>query len=193
MSTSSPSTETMMRELRDEVRQHLRSGRVIVAIDGLPGAGQAEFADALAGAFAEEGVTALRASISGFRKPGSAAETDVDELRRVLVEPFRSKAPQGFALAPGAALTTAPVDAVLVVDGDFLLRAGLRGLWNWSAWLEVHPSAASERLTRETGAEPEPGADANGAAYRREGQAAASALVDNTDASNPVRIFGDFC
>jgi uridine kinase len=193
MSSTSTSAAKTMRELRDEVRQHLRSGRVIVAIDGLPGAGQAEFADALAAAFAEEGETAVRASISGFRKPGPARETDVDELRRVLVEPFRSKAPEGFALTPGAALTTAPADAVLVVDGDFLLRTGLRGLWNWSAWLEVHPTAAHARLARETGTEPEPGTEANGAAYRREGQAAASAIVENTDAANPVRIFGDFC
>jgi len=189
----------MMRELRAEVRQNLRRGRVILAVDGTPGSGQADLADALAAAFAEEGETALRAHAADFADANGRVDTA--EMRRLLVEPFRSSSPGGFSLAPSAESTVAPADVVLVVDGDHLLDRDLRGLWNWSVWLEVHPTAAFARLAREGRAEADPDAESNAAlraaaaAYRRSSNpgAAASALIENSDPANPTRIFGDFC
>ena len=190
-----------MRELRAEVRQNLRSGRVIVAVDGTPGSGQADVADALAAAFVEEGETALRASAADFSDSASGAPADADAVRRLLVEPFRSSAPEGVALSPSASPTPVPRDAVLIVDGDFLLTRELRALWNWSVWLEVHPTSAFARLAREGRADADPAAESNAPAreaaarYRRTSNpsAAASALIENTDPENPTRIFGDFC
>lgn len=199
MNSPSPSAASMMRELRAEVRQNLRRGRVIVAVDGTPGSGQADVADALAAAFAEEGETALRASAADFAD--AEGRLDVEAVRRVLVEPFRSSSPEGFSLSPSAGATTAPADALLVVDGDFLLTRELRGLWNWSVWLETHPTAAFARLAADGRADPDPAAASNAAvrdavaSYRRSSNpgAAASALIENTDPENPTRIFGDFC
>lgn len=199
MNSPSTSAASMMRELRAEVRQNLRRGRVIVAVDGTPGSGQADVADALAAAFAEEGEIALRASAADFAD--ADGRLDVDRLRRVLVEPFRSSSPDGFSLTPSAQATTAPPDALLIVDGDFLLTRELRGLWNWSVWLETHPTSAFARLARDGRAEADPTAASNAAlrdaagSYRRSSNpgAAASALIENTDPENPTRIFGDFC
>ncbi len=60
---------TFLRELRDEARQHYRSGRVIIAVDGIDGAGKTVFADALAEVFAEGGSAVFRASIDDFHRP----------------------------------------------------------------------------------------------------------------------------
>ncbi|MFG6443724.1 hypothetical protein ACFXQA_00460 [Microbacterium sp. P07] len=200
MNSPSSAAASMMRELRAEVRQHLRSGRVIVAVDGTPGSGQAEAADALAAAFVEDGATVLRASASDFVEPGTTGHLDPDQLRRLLIEPFRAGSPS-FSLAPTGEPATAPSDAVLIVDGDYLLGRDLRGMWNWSVWLEVHPTAAFARLAREGRGDADPAAESNAslrdaaAAYRRASNpsAAASALIENTDPENPTRIFGDFC
>ena len=64
----SPPPPRFLRELRDEARQHYRSGRVIIAVDGIDGAGKTMFADALAEVFAEGGSAVFRASIDDFRR-----------------------------------------------------------------------------------------------------------------------------
>ena len=58
----------LWRELRDEVRRSYPAGRVVVAIDGIDGAGKTTFADGLAEVFAEEGSAVYRASIDGFHR-----------------------------------------------------------------------------------------------------------------------------
>ncbi len=60
---------TLLRELRDEARHHYRSGRVVIAVDGIDGAGKTVFADALADVFAEDGSAVFRASIDDFHRP----------------------------------------------------------------------------------------------------------------------------
>lgn len=209
---TNPAT-TLWRSLRDEVRQHYPAGRVIVAVDG--GTDAPAFADGLAEAFAEEGATVFRASMDDFRRPrterlaqgstpaGFYRDTYDDlTLRRVLIEPFRTGEGAGFQLTAFDAArdmpvepqwVTAPRDAVLVVDGPFLLRPELRGLWNWSVRLETPPVPAST-----TGIEPdepdEPWRDAHELYVREaEPRASASAIVDSSDPARPVRIFGDFC
>lgn len=220
---STPVT-SLQRDLRDEVRQHYRAGRVIVAVDGIDGAGKSVFADGLAEVFAEDGAAVYRASLDGFQRPRAERYArgrtspeghyldsyDYATFRRVLVDPFRVGGSAGFQLeafdaardAPvEAQWVTAPRDAVLVVDGIFLHRPELRGLWDWSLWLEVPFRVAYARRALRGGGDPDPDAPVN--ARYRQGQErylreadprrAASAVVENSDLANPVRVFGDYC
>ncbi|MFS0733445.1 uridine kinase [Microbacterium sp. 1P10UB] len=219
---------SLWRDLRDEVRHNYPAGRVVLAVDGVDGAGKTTFADGLAEAFSEAGSAVYRASIDGFHRPRSeryargrdSAEGfyrdsyDYATFRRVLLDPFREGAQTGgstgFQLsafdvtrdAPvEAAWVTAPRDAVLIVDGIFLNRPELRGLWNWSLWLEVPYAVSFARLALRDGSDPDPDAPANARyrggqeLYRREARpsAAATAIVENSDLAHPVRIFGDYC
>jgi uridine kinase len=219
---------TLLRELRDEVRLHYRGGRVIIAVDGLDGAGKTTFADSLAEVFAEDGSAVFRASIDGFHRPrreryarGSQSPEgfyndsyDYSLFRRVLIEPFRdgmqTRGATGFQLSAFDVVrdapvesrwVTAPEDAVLIVDGIFLHRPELRGLWHWSVWLEVPLEVTYERMSRRDGSDPDPSARSNARyvegqqLYLRDAtpQVAASAIIDNTDPAHPTRVYGDFC
>ena len=156
---------TLWRELRDEVRQHYRGGRVIVAVDGIDGAGKTVFADGarrglrrgrLGGVprvdrrLPSPARRALRArpharprastATRSTTRPSAACSSTRSATAR------RPSATTGFQLAAfdlardtpvESAWVTAPRDAVLIVDGIFLHRPELRGLWNWSVWLDV--------------------------------------------------------
>jgi uridine kinase len=223
---TTPAT-TLWRGLRDEVRRHYRAGRVIVAVDGRDGAGKTVFADGLAAVFAEDGSAVFRASIDDFHRPRAeryargrtSAEGfyrdsyDYATFRRVLIDPFRdgrqTAATTGFQLAAfdlardtpvESAWVTAPRDAVLIVDGIFLHRPELRGLWDWSVWLDVPVDVAFLRMAERDRTDPDFRAASN--ARYRDGQelylrdarprAAASAIVDNTDLEHPMRVYEDF-
>lgn len=217
-------TTTLWRDLRDRVRRQSPAGRVIVAVDGLDGAGKTVFADGLAEVFAETGDAVFRAGIDGFHRPrieryargrrspeGFYLDSyDYPTFRRVLIDPFRdgaqTAAATGFQLAAFDVVrdapvesqwVTAPLDAVLVIDGIFLNRPQLRDLWDWSIWLDVPFETAFARMALRDGSEPDPDAPAN--ARYRQGQElyldearpreAASVIVDNTDLARP-RIVG---
>jgi len=219
---------TLLRGLRDEARQHYRGGRVIIAVDGIDGAGKTVFADALAEVFAEDGSAVFRASIDDFHRPRAERYArgvrspegfyrdsyDYSTFRRVLIDPFRdgaqTGATTGFQLAAfddardspvEAAWTTAPRDAVLIVDGIFLHRPELRGLWNWSIWLDVPIDVAYRRMALRDGSDPNPSAPAN--TRYRDGQELylkdatpreqAPVIIDNTDLAHPRRVFADSC
>src|SRR5918994_1676380 len=79
---------TLWRELRDEVTHLYGGGRVIVAVDGIDGAGKTTFADGLAEVFAEAGSAVYRASIDGFHRP--RAERCGARRRRHLPAPPRA-------------------------------------------------------------------------------------------------------
>ena len=217
-------TTTLWRELRDRVRRRNAGGRVIVAVDGLDGAGKTVFADGLAEVFAETGDAVFRASIDGFHRPRSERylrgrtspegfyrdSFDYATFRRVLIDPFRdgaqTAATTGFQLAAFDVVrdapvesqwVTAPLDAVLVVDGIFLHRPELRDLWDWSIWLDVPFDVSYARMALRDGSDPDPDAPSN--ARYRQGQEiylrearpreAASVIVDNVDLAHP-RIVG---
>jgi uridine kinase len=219
---------SLMRELRREVRQHYRAGRVILAVDGRDGAGKTTFADTLAEVFAEDAVAVFRASIDDFHRPRAERYArgrtspegfyhdsfDYPTFRRVLIEPFRdglqTAAATGFQLAAfdvardapvESRWVTAPEDAVLIVDGIFLLRPELRGLWNWSVWLDVPIDVAYRRMAERDGSDPDFRAASNARyrvgfeLYERDARprAAASAIVDNTEPAHPRRVFQDYC
>ncbi|GAA2005246.1 uridine kinase [Microbacterium ulmi] len=219
---------TLLRELRAEIRQHYRGGRIIVAVDGRDGAGKSTFAETLAQVLAEDGSAVFHAGIDGFHRPRAERYArgrtspegfyrdsyDYATFRRVLIDPFRegyqTAATTGFQLAAfdverdtpvESRWVTAPEDAVLVVEGIFLHRPELRGLWNWSLWLDVPIDVAFLRMAARDGGDPDFLAESNARyrvgfdLYEREAKprVAASAIVDNTDPAHPARVFQDFC
>ncbi|MEN2737922.1 hypothetical protein ABCS02_09035 [Microbacterium sp. X-17] len=174
---------TLWRELRDEVRHHYPRGRIVIGVDGTRAAA---FADGLAETFAEDGGVAVRASLAAFLRPRAHrtddAPYDTATFRRVLIDPFRdlgqTGGTAGFQLAAFdaerdtpvvAQWTTAPRDAILIVDGTGLQQPGLAGLWNWTAWLDAGEPHRQGEATR------------------------ADAIVDVTRPGDPRRVFRDFC
>lgn len=211
-----------LRGLTSEITHNYGRGRVIVAVDGIDGSGTAEFADGLAATFREAGYDTFRASIEEFHAPrrrDDAAETpaefyeesyDYRTFRRVLIDPYRMGGSTGFQTsgfdrqrdAPSQARwLTAGRDAMLVVDGVFLGRDELKGIWNYSIYLEVPWPVAFARLADQSGGDPDPAAPSN--QLRLQGQelyladafprGRANAIVDNTDADRPTREFADSC
>lgn len=131
--------------------------RVVVALDGVDGAGKTVLGHELAALVAPHR-EARRVSVDGFHRPaahryarGRTPETfyrdqyDHDAVRQRLVEPFRAGRPWARAVhdverevvvdAPPEA--SAGPDAVLFVDGIFLHRPELVDLWDSGVWVEV--------------------------------------------------------
>ena len=198
-----PRKEDVVAEIADEIRHNYATGRTLVAVDGREGSGQAEFADALVAALEAGGTAAARLPMKAF---ATRAEDeyrdgyDYDDFRTTAVAPFRS----GEAVMPELRDRVAPPglpdelprDAVLVVDGVFLNRPEISGLWKHSVWLQV-PQAETEARLREAGVpdgEIERIAAAQGR-YRShlDPTAKATTLVDNSDPEHPRRIFADSC
>ena len=191
---------TFLRALADEILQHHGRGRVIVAIDGPLQSGKTAFGDDLAAVFAEREHAVFRASMEGFHRSRAAqaafgADTparyhahgfDESALRRVLVEPFRLGGSTAFVtrvLDPARDAwvepkwLTGPHDAILVLDGRFVLRDRLAGLWDFRIALDGDPVDPADKLAY---AEGDP-------------RIAASAVVDNSDPEHPRRRFFDSC
>jgi uridine kinase len=148
-----------LRGLVGELRRVYPLGRVIAAVDS--GVTGGRFADDLALVFRESEVDTFRASLSGFhasraQRTRLGPETpesyyrdgyDYVTLRRTLIDPFRVAGSAGFQTvafdverdqAAESRWLTAGPDAVLVIDGEFALRPGLRDEWNASVLL-VNP------------------------------------------------------
>jgi uridine kinase len=127
--------------------------------------GKTTLADELALLLRSRGREVIRASAESFHLPRAQRyrhgefspeanyhdSFDYDALRRVLLDPLGPDGDRRYqhavydldtdtALSPPA--TTAPADAVLLLDGVFLLRPELIGRWN----LSIFVSAAFERI-----------------------------------------------
>ncbi|MEV8214810.1 hypothetical protein [Leifsonia sp. NPDC077715] len=167
-----------LRELVAAIRRKAPAGRAVIAVDG--GRLDGGFADDLADVFREAGSDTFRASISNFHSSRAyrtrlGRETpesyyrdayDYVTLRRVLLDPFRLGGSTGFQLAAFDAVRDQPVearwltagmDAVLVLDGEFLLRPSLRAEWTASIRLvnappndlyieDAHPASHADHL-----------------------------------------------
>lgn len=166
--SSENAVETLQRSLRDLMRQNNRSGRIVVAIDALDREAASTFADGFEQAIADEGTAVFHVALAD----------GAPHIRERLIAPFRAGEPFG----PGH---VAPADAVLVVSGRFLNAPDVRGLWNFSAWLEDNPPIGAARPAR-----PE-----DEAHYLRTvgPKSVASVIVENSDPAHPVQVFGDFC
>ena len=135
-----------------------------VAVDGAPAAGKTTLADELAAALRARGRDVIRASIDDLLFPraqryprgeysaeGCYFDThDYDALKRVLLDALgpggdRRFRPAVYDHTADAVLSppvmTAPVDAVLLFDGVFLLRPELIDRWD----LRIFVSTALEK------------------------------------------------
>lgn len=196
---STPRTE-FLRALATEIMGNYGRGRTIVAIDGTDASGRESFADDLAAVLREREHPAFRASLRYFRRSRAEQDRfgpeslerhyrfghDYSALRRVLVEPFRMGGSTGFVTQvfdPDSdawiepTWQTAPDDATLIVDGEFANRRELRELWSYSVLLDGEAESEADRLYL---AEDRP-------------REQASAVIDNTDAASPRRVFLDSC
>jgi uridine kinase len=136
-----------------------------VAVDGPPAAGKTTLADELAQLLRGRGREVIRTTTESFHLPLAQRyrrgefspeanyrdSFDYDALQRVLLDPLgpdgdRRYQPAVYDFETDTALsppvTTAPADAVLLLDGVFLLRPELIGRWD----LSIFVSAAFERI-----------------------------------------------
>ena len=215
-----PEKKDALDALAAEIVALYAGGRVVVAIDGMDGAGKTHFADDLGVALTATGRSVFRASMDDFyrskaERHARGAESpdgyyrdsfDYSTFRRVLLEPFRLGGSTAFVTAAfdhvrdlpvQAKWRTGPKDAMLVLDGIFLNRPELAGLWNYSVWLlEVTREIAEKRMLDRDGP--------TGNAERYRGgqdlylsevnpRTAASSIIDNCDFDHPRRIFADSC
>jgi uridine kinase len=224
MTRWAPLKADVLDALATEILQQYSRGRVIIAVDGLDGSGKTHFARGLAEAIAQRGHAVFTASIDDFHQPYELATAageddgpgwyrnayDYSLLRRVLLDPFKLSVGTGFVTAGfdrdrnipvEPRWRTGPRDAILIVEGVFLHRPELRGLWNYSIWLEVAPAIALARYSERDGTSAD---TASGLAKRYEGaqraylkeskpKTAATAIIDNNDFEHPRRVFADSC
>ena len=144
--------------------------RVLVGIDGPDAAGKTTLADGLADRLA---VPVVRASVDGFHRPRAVRRRrgelsaegcyrdsfDLEALVDRLLRPFTAGAGRVATQVfdhrtdePAGSSCEVPPRAVLVVDGVFLLREPLHGLWTLSLHLHVPPGETLRRaLVRDVG------------------------------------------
>ncbi|WP_213814043.1 uridine kinase [Glaciihabitans sp. dw_435] len=222
MTKWAPARDDTIGALADEILHNYAHGRVVIAIDGPDGAGKSRFADDLARVMGERGAAAFRASIDDFHHPYAEATRagefdpagwyenayDYDLLKTALISPFRSGGSFVTAAFDSAediprtlAALTAPDDAILIVDGVFLNREELRGLWNYSVYLDVDADVALARYSERDGTSPDADAPLNQrylgaqALYVAEARprTTATAIINNADYEHPRRNFADSC
>lgn len=151
---------------------------VLVAVDGVDGAGKTCFGDELAAECSSWPGPVVRASVDGFHHParyrhalGRTGETfwsrsyDYAALLSELVLPWRS--------APGSMYRSAVHDVVsdraldlppasvperglLIVDGIFLQRDELRSCWDLAVFLDVPFEVSVARMAARDGSNPDP-------------------------------------
>ena len=135
-----------------------------VAVDGPPAAGKTTLADELALLLRTRGREVIRATTESFHLPRAQRYRrgefspeanyhdafDYDALRRVLLDPLGPDGDRRYQRAVydldtdtalAQPVTTAAADAVLLLDGVFLLRPELTDRWD----LSIFVSAAFER------------------------------------------------
>ena len=185
---------TFLRDLADEILRQYGRGRMIVAIDGPLRSGKTVFGDDLAAVLLERGHRVFRASMEGFHRSREAQDAygadtperyfrygfDESALRRVLVEPFRMGGSTAFVTAvfdPARDAwvqpkwITGPADAILVLDGRFVLRPRLAELWDVGIALDGVPVDPADAIAH---ADSDP-------------RELASVVVDVADGAHPFR------
>jgi uridine kinase len=191
----------------------------LVAVDGVDGAGKTVFADELAavlgGVIGADTRRVVRASVDGFHHPrahrhaaGRTGTTfwsrsyDYPALRRELVDPWRSGAGARYRTAVHDVDTdralhepvaVVPEGGVLLLDGIFLQRDELAGLWDLVVFLDVGFETSVARMAARDGTVADPAHPAQ--ARYVEGQriyvaacdprGRADVVVDNTDLAEP--------
>lgn len=214
-----PDKKDVLDALASEIVTLYGSGRVVVAIDGIDGAGTTHFADDLATTLVATGRSVFRASLDAFHRSRAERHArgadspegyyrdsfDYSTFRRVLLEPFRLGGSTAFVTAAfdhrrdapiPAKWRTGPQDGILIVDGVFLLRPELAGLWNFTVWIDVPREIAEQRMIDRDGPIEDAQRFRGGQElYLAEAKprAAASAIIDNRDFEHPRRVLADSC
>lgn len=191
----------------------------LVAVDGVDGVGKTVLADELAAVLARRGDRAVRVGIDGFHRPRreryargrSSPEGyfhdsfDLGSFRRCVVEPVRAGGGHvrtaAFDHRADAAVAGDEVDvdgAVVLVDGVFLQRDELRGVWDLAVFLRAPFEATYARMSARDGT-PEDPEDPFNRRYL-EGQRLylrtcrpeerADVVLDVTDVAAPVVVSG---
>jgi uridine kinase len=187
--------------------------RVLVGVDGVDGSGKTTFADLLAAAVDRPAVvihlddfhnSAPRRHRRGRRSPqGFWLDTyDYVAIARDVLEPLGTSGDGRYRAASRDLRTDerlkpprqqAPRDAVVIVEGMFLHRAGLADVWDFSILLDVPFAETARRMAKRDGSHPDP----EHKSMRRyvEGQrlyfaaadpwARAGLVIDNTDPRHP--------
>ncbi|WP_187977252.1 hypothetical protein [Mycetocola sp. JXN-3] len=177
-------------ELAGIILENRQGSRVLVAVDGADPDATRAFADALGAGLRGRGRAAVRVSIDRLVEDTQVADP-VDATsgaalyrRRVDYERVRSEILAGFrqrGQLPGDT-NVAPEDAVLVVDGAFLLRPELRGSWNVRLWLEGDQTLS------------EPEFEARRLYVRDQSpRESATLMYDVSDPAIPRPVWGDSC
>jgi uridine kinase len=157
---------------------------LLVAIDGVDGAGKTVFANELAEVLKRRGIAVLRASVDGFHHPPSTRyqrgrrspegffldSYDYDAVRRLLLEPLARSGERRFVRRIYDVHAETRVEVVresvydveaLVFDGIFLHRPELRDLWDLSVFLEVDFEVSIPRGAGRGYGDPDPTAPSN--------------------------------
>jgi molybdopterin-guanine dinucleotide biosynthesis protein A/uridine kinase len=207
---------SIVQQIADRIVGLLPGHRILVAIDGVDGAGKTTLANALAALVAGRRPV-VRASIDDFHRPAVERwargrdspegffrdSFDYDGLANDLLDPFRAGGEILTAIhdvvadAPRSVSAGIPAqNAVLILDGIFLHRAELVDRWDLSIYLDVDFPVSIPRGARRGFGDPDPSATSN----RRyiEGQrlylaeadpaSRATIVVDATDIDRPQVI-----
>ncbi len=169
----------MLRFVADRIPASVDGRCLRVAVDGPDGAGKTRFADALATVVAELGRPVVRVSVDGFHHPTNVRyrrgrdspegfwldSYDYERFRADVLDPFGPTGSRRFRaaahdVATDTPLTPEPVTAtpgsVLVVDGIFLHRDELAGVWDLSVFLDVPFHVTARRMALRDGTDPDP-------------------------------------
>lgn len=149
----------------------------LVAVDGVDGAGKTVLADDLAAVLVRRGDRVVRTGIDGFHRPRreryargrSSPEGyfhdsfDLDAFRRCVVEPVRAGVGQvrtaAFDHRADVAVAGERVGVtgtLVLVDGVFLQRDELRGVWDLAVFLRAPFAATYARMSARDGSPPDP-------------------------------------
>ncbi|UOE44651.1 hypothetical protein [Agromyces larvae] len=151
-----------LRSLAGDILARYGRGRMIVAVDGPVRSGKSAFADDLAAVLEERDHAVFRARTEDFHRSRAAQAEfgpdtperywrygfDESALRRSLIEPFRLGGSAAFVTrvfdpARDAWVEpkwlTGPEDAILIVDGRFVLRDRLADLWDAAIAVDGDP------------------------------------------------------
>lgn len=157
---------------------------LLVAVDGVDGAGKTVFANELGEVLERRGIAVVRASVDGFHHPPSIRyqrgrgspegffldSFDYDAVRRLLFEPLARSGERRVVRRIYDVHAEKPVETVresvgevevLVFDGIFLHRPELRDLWDVSVFLEVDFEVSIPRGAGRGYGDPDPAAPAN--------------------------------
>lgn len=189
----------------------------LVAVDGLSASGKTTLANELAAIVNVAGRPAIRASADDFHRSDEERHRrgryspegyyedsfDHDAIVRLLLTPLGSGGNRRFVAsnAPGAPQWSAANNAILILDGVFLLRPELEPWWDFSVFVDVAQSLSLERgLARDAGVLGDEAEVRKLYAERYlpgeqtylehiNPRAKATVIVDNTDPANPLLVW----